>query len=303
VIATAGEVVYADLAPGLLAWVAISALAGLAALVRIRPRLRGTTLVAAWWWSCGSLFCLCAVECWLAFQATTAWHSHLRYAATVTTFWPLIALLGARRPQDRAWQLIVISLWVIVLLPAGEAILYTPEAPFELTGAWQVFVLGLALVGLANALPTRRWRSAVALFVGQMLLLAPNLSWEQALLAGSKFEPTAVGMGLVVAALVLDALLRPRRRPAHALDRVWLDYRDAFGLLWSLRVAERFNAASRQLHWGIRLRWRGLDVEEGSNCVEIPPATLAAARQNLEMLLRRFVSSEWFSTRWNDRLD
>jgi hypothetical protein len=303
VIAASGEVVYADFAPGLLAWVTVCTLAGLAALVRIRPRLRGTTLVAAWWWSCGSLICLSAVEGWLTFQATAAWHGHLRYAVAVTTFWPLVALLGARRPQDRAWQLIVISLWVIVLLPAGEAVLYAPETPFALTGAWQVFVLGLVLVGLANELPTRRWRSAVALFAGRLMLLAPSLPWGRALLAGSELEPTAVGLGFVVAALVLDALLPPRRRRAHAIDRVWLDYRDAFGLLWGLRLAERFNATSRQLHWGIRLRWRGLDVDDGSKRVEVPSATLAAAQQNLKMLLRRFVSSEWFLSRWSDRID
>lgn len=302
-IVTSGEVLVATLAPGRLVSVAVCAIVGLLALVRLRRRVIGTTRVAPWWWCCGSLLVLCLVEGWLSCQPSAAWHSHLRYAAATTTLWPLVALLGAKRPQDRAWQLIVLSLWVVVLLPAGEAFLYAPQTPFELTGAWQLFVLSLVLVGLANGLPTRGWTSAVALFAGRLLLFAPNLAWGRSLTARLSLDTSLLGLVLIVAAIVIAAILPGRRRPAHSIDCVWLDFRDAYGLLWGLRVAERFNAAARQLKWGIHLRWRGLDADEGCKRAELTPEILAAARQNLEMLLRRFVSPEWFASRWDDGLD
>lgn len=283
-------------------WFLACAVLGLAALARVSSRLRGTTLVVPCWWFCGSLAALCAINAWLALRPAAVWHSHLRYAAAVTTFWPLVALLGARRPQDRAWQLVVLSLWIVLLLPAAEGILYSPETPLELSAAWQLFVLGLAAIGAANGLPTRRWRASILLLAGRLCLLAPSLSWASALVTGSRLDVTAAGAGLMIAGLLFDALLPPRRRPAHAIDRVWLDFRDTYGLLWGLRLAERFNAASRQLGWRIRLRWTGLDCEQGSRRIELPAETLAAARQNLEMLLRRFVSPEWFSSRWDERV-
>ena len=44
-------------------------------------------------------------------------HSPLDFAAAMIVFCPAMALLGAKRPQDKPWQLIVLSLWGILALP------------------------------------------------------------------------------------------------------------------------------------------------------------------------------------------
>lgn len=288
------------------------ALAATLALARIFPRTRGTTLAAPWWWSVASVATLLSVEAWLGAADAEDWHTHVRYAAATSTFWPLMALLGAKRPQDRGWQFIVLSLGGVVLLPAGEGLLYSPGTPFVLPPAWSVFVVGLAGLGFFNGLPTRRWLATLFTAAGRVLLLAPAIRWTSELTASVQDAPTW-GLGCIVAGWACDALIGPRCSAARDIDRVWLDFRDAFGLLWGLRVADRFNAAARQLQWGARLRWSGLDRESpdaeraDAEVREAPrdlaPETAAAIRQNLEMLLRRFVSQEWFDRRWENRLD
>ena len=46
-----------------------------------------------------------------------------RFAAAVLSFAPTMALLGAKRPQNGAWQFVVITLWAILALPAFEVLL------------------------------------------------------------------------------------------------------------------------------------------------------------------------------------
>ena len=283
--------------------IAVCALVGAASLYRIRGRISGTTLVAPWYWAGASLAVLCSTVIWLSYKTPAPWHSHLLYAAAATTFWPLMALLGAKRPQDQGWQLIVLSLWMVQLVPVGQGLLHSTDNRLELAPAWLAFLLGLLALGLLNGLPTRRWPAAVTETCGRTLLFAAALGWGPARTAETHQEMTVAGVALLAVALACDAWLPERRRPAQPIDRVWLDFRDSFGLLWSLRVAERFNAAARQLGWGVRLRWTGLDVDPEHRVVEPTPETAAAMRQNLDMLLRRFVSTEWLESRWQDRLE
>src|SRR5438132_5998673 len=109
------------------AWAALSGIVGLVALGLVRPRLRGTTLLAPWWWSLFSLAAVMSVETMLGSSSAggdVRWAPAARYAAAVTTFGPIMAVLGAKRPQDRAWQFIVLSLLVVLALPSGEALAF-----------------------------------------------------------------------------------------------------------------------------------------------------------------------------------
>lgn len=286
---------------------AICALVGALALARLRRQVRATTLTAPWWWACGSFTLAAGVEIWLSLTAADnlpdrLGHTHLRYAAAVSTFWPLMALLGAKRPQDRAWQFIVVSLWVVLLLPAAEGYLHARQAALILPPAWAAFILGLVGLGVVNGLPTRRWPTTLAAAGARLALLSPMLPIDALEAARTSATLPVVGVALLSLAIVFEALRPARRRAERPIDRVWLDFRDAFGSLWALRVAERFNASARQLNWGVRLRWRGLDQDPQQPAIELTPETEALVRQNLETLLRRFVSAEWFASRWDDRL-
>ncbi|MEK6234926.1 MAG: hypothetical protein N2C14_09455, partial [Planctomycetales bacterium] len=127
-------------------------------------------------------------------------------------------------------------------------------------------------------------------------------------LSHASWKPAAA-LGCFLAGLALLALGFPAARKAeHPADRAWLDFRDAFGALWGLRVAERFNAAAEQYDYGGRLRWHGLDAEileadvldpeslrpdDPANERELPENM----RRVLEILLQRFVSREWLRDR------
>ncbi len=80
----------------------------------------------------------------------------------------------------------------------------------------------------------------------------------------------------------------------RGLDRVWLDFRDAFGAVWGLRVMERMNASAAMLGWPVTLSWQGfLANEPGAGNVETPQIV----EDSLRTLLRRFVSPAWIDER------
>jgi hypothetical protein len=268
--------------------------AGLGILGWQRPRLSGTTLVAVWRWSVMTLLCVAAVEIAVALNGqvpSPGWVSPLRLAAAVSTFCPTMALLGAKRPQDRGWQFVVIALWGILTLPAVYWLL--AGGVQEIHPAQLGFLAILIGVGLVNGLATRFWFSSVLFCLGQLVMLAPffpiSADWFSASTAA------LVGLSAIVAAWSLVAArLPPAREADTALDRVWLDFRDAFGAVWGLRVMERMNAASRMYGWPVVLTWSGFRTRDGSaDVAHLPPAV----EESLRMLLRRFVSAEWIDRR------
>lgn len=274
-------------------------------LARSHKRLFGTTLVAPWFWSCLALAVVSLGTVFEEFggakfepQAV----AHVRYLSAITTLAPIVALLGAKRPQDRAWQWIVFSLLALLALPSLKAIAFDGGAAPDPHAAWRWLIAIICLAGLFNYLPTRFAPSAILFFVGQLLLLAeylPGSIWR--VVVGWRL----LGLILLSAAVVV-AYLRSgrRRRSASPEDRLWLDFRDAFGALWALRVAERFNATAAQNGWKLWLSWSGLKTTQADgeasrdNKADALPAELRpAVHQALKSLLWRFLSAEWIADR------
>lgn len=265
-------------------------------LWRAGRQLRGTLLRAPWAWACAALAAVTLVE--LALRLPS-WQDaplrvHARYLAAIVTLAPIVAVLGAKRPQDRAWQWIVLSLWGILALPAARAALLAQGRGLQLHASWQWFLLAFILAGPANYLPTRYWLTSLLVAAGQALLLADHLplpalvdpAWRQAL-----------AVGLLCLAPICAALW-PRGAPAAGpLDRVWLDFRNAFGAWWSLRVRERFNAAAEQSGWPARLTWFGLASTTGASPDARAGQATEAVQISLRGLLRRFVSEAWIVQR------
>lgn len=279
---------------------------GLGILCWQRTKLAGTTLVAPWCWSLAALAALAATEIAIAGAGSPMpdWAPPLRFAAAVGTLCPAMALMGAKRPQNRGWQLIVLSLWAILCLPSLEWLLFGGPRDIHPARSW--FLAILVGVTAVNGLGARFWPSSLLYCAGQLVLVIPFLTTNSPL--GNSVGPIW-GLGGIVLAWALMAAGWPRPAPARApLDRVWLDFRDAFGMVWALRVMERINAAARMYDWPVRLSWHGFhDAAQGeagqggahqgdaqqSEPVDVP----LAVEKSLRSLLRRFVSPAWIEAR------
>lgn len=256
-------------------------------------RLSHTTLAAPCAWAVAAIVAvMAAVAVDDVWGAATA--AHIQYLAAVSTLAPFVALLGAKRPQNRAWQWIVAALLLLFALHSLKAMVIDRGVPPEPHLAWRWFLSILLAAELINYLSTTNAAPAILVFAGQVCLLADYLPlriWS--------FEHRPV-WGLFVLVLgVLLAAVRPRRRTASlamsadapgengvSLDRVWFDFRDDYGALWALRVAERMNAMARQYSWGVRLGWQGFRPLGG-----LPPTdsdTQQAVARAFRAILSRF---------------
>ncbi|MFO0897112.1 MAG: hypothetical protein U0836_06735 [Pirellulales bacterium] len=262
------------------------------------PRLRRTTLAAPALWAALAAVAVTAAEVGLASSGSVS-QTNMAIARCLTgglTCCPLLALLGAKRPQDRAWGWIVLSLWIVLALPALQAWLF--QRGFELHPAQAWFLLILIVTGAINHLASRYAPSACLASAGQVLLMKESLP---AVFAGPAWP--RLGLGLFAAAVLL-AWLVPSRS-ARSLDRVWLDFRDAFGLVWGLRVQERVNSAATAQSWPVRLSWRGFQTSVptttlGETDLPIPSAPAidpGPAGDVLRNSLWRFVSPGWIAER------
>lgn len=290
-------------------WVLVLTVATCGLLLRGRPFVKGTTLVGPWWWLLGSIIVIGGTQLVVAFAGSADvdepnnWETAVVFAAAATSFCPLMSLLGAKRPQDRGWHFIVLSLWVILVLPVAESLVLRHGQMPDLRGARSWFMLILIGLGVANSLLTRFWFPAILFAAGQVLMLANSLPMIRELVDES---PTILGFSCCSAACIVATQIAYRNRQASSsLDVVWRDFRDAFGLLWGLRVAEQINIAARAGHWPLTLRWRGFSDLHGEplELSSLPEETRKPLRQVVENLLRRFVSQEWIAARMDDTID
>lgn len=266
----------------------------LAMLLRARKHVRGTTLAAAWSWSFAATVTVGAVEIavWLASPSAgptpslPSWATAARYAAAVLALCPTVAVLGAKRPQDRAWQWVVLSFWAILLVPAARSYLLL-GGQIAVHAAQGTLMLVVAAMGAVNWFATRfRW-AAIAACAAQLLLVAPYTPLAGVALPA--FPPNALIP--VLLALVACRLHENPARPANATERLWLDFRDAFGLFWAARVMARLNAAAQQHGSPIVVAWRGIEFGDADD------RTRAAFARSLRMLVRRFVADDWLPDR------
>ncbi|MBI2478900.1 MAG: hypothetical protein HYV60_09780 [Planctomycetia bacterium] len=167
----------------------------------------------------------------------------------------------------------------------------------DVQGARAWFMLILIGLGMTNFLATRFWFPAILFGSGQLLMLANSLPVVREFVAAS---PTATGFSCcAIASIVASQQADGRGDAPRSLNLVWCDFRDAFGLLWGLRVAEQVNMAARTSAWPLTLRWHGFVDERGETLDwnSLPEETRKALHQLLQNLLRRFVSPDWIAAR------
>jgi hypothetical protein len=195
------------------------------------------------------------------------------YLALALTGCAGMAVLGARRPGVIAWNFVVAGLLAVLLLPLAEG---WGEPRLGLLRAG--FLAATVLVVPFNYLPTRFGLAALLLGTGCAVELAALWSYTGAVEMTILDSLVVWGRALVaISPWVAWGLMKGRWKPLSEFDRLWLDFRDRFGLTWSLRVREQFNRAAVNSGSSVHLGWKGLQgpVEE-----EIT--------KTLQVLLKRF---------------
>jgi hypothetical protein len=272
--------------------------------------LRGTTLLHPWTWSIVSIAAVLTSDVINeSISATAFWLAPMRYVAYISTFCPLMALLGAKKPQSREWNYIVFAMWVVLATPAASALLF-PQPEFVIDGIWSWLLLLLFCLNLANYLPTRFWLAGILFAAAQFTLVHEHLAIFNSAPFIHALTDNMDASGRVLFALLLILLAISAAGLAHSrfnrrvpvsrlegFDRAWLDFRNSYGAIWALRIAERLNAASRTANWDFVCRWRGLQFGRDRGSMNHDDATADAIEQALRNLLRRFVSNDWIDAR------
>jgi hypothetical protein len=224
----------------------------------------------------------------------------LWYLVAVLALVPPIAVLGARRPTARIWTWFVLVPLVLVftwpLAPAlrreGDPAAFSLEEPV-LVGYLLVLVMGAGnYLGLRFSLAALFWMTGLALVV---LPLCPAVAkWAPEAPSGRLWGTLC----LVSAGWIADRQVArgcERRRTGPALDRVWCDFRDLFGIVWARRLQDRFNEEARRKGLPLRLGMHGFQAAAGQ--AECDAQTLAAAEESLRWLLQKFVDPAWIDRR------
>ncbi len=302
-----------EVALRLVAAVAIASCAP--AVLAARARLRHTTLRGAWWWG------LAALSLWaLSFFATEVFGwlregaaDQVWLASAVLLVCPFVAVLGARRPGSRVWDLFIVAPLAIVLdLPAVTAWNrdFEPAALHLEVPMLAGYALVL-LMGAGNYLATRFALPALST-VAAMLLVPVSMSSLRGAPDPGFARPLAT---ILLSAAIWGAVLGLRKSPhadqaaATPFEELWNDFRDLYGIVWARRVLDRINATAVQEGWPVRLQLHGFVPFEGTQQRALlggftPPARVSLTTEQsdqiehaLRWLLRRFVDPQWIDQR------
>ena len=299
----------------LLVWVPLAAypaacLAGVLAAVTASlavVRTRGSTAMPAALWAvaaCGGLSLESGLRAAGGLNDPAA-SAGVRLAVGAMMLCPAMSLLGAKRPQHRVWQLIVASLWMVLLMPALSARLARPGSLPDVHLLERGFLLVLALVGWMNFIGTRRGWAATLITAGQLAWLWPFLPGVSTAAAIPQPVVDCAGAWLIALPAVIAATqgnARPRlvqkqlseSRPASIailVNRPFLALRETLGAAWTLRIAERFDTLATAHGWPCRLRFGGLEVSGNPTDASWHPDALRA----IKSLFHRFVTDDWLA--------
>ncbi len=220
------------------------------------------------------------------------WTGRITYLMVLTILASLTSVLGARNPGGKAWAILMLLLVVVFLIPWLEAGGRLRRAQglgqVQLESPWTLFYGLLVLAGVTNFLPTRYGLAALALGAGLVLELLglTHPGWTTTAHAAVW---SAVAWSLALAWWLAEWSQRRPSAGANALDRLWLLFRDHWGVVWALRTQERFNRSAELSRWPLRLTWFGLAAASQES--EGPPGeSVAQAEATLRGLIRRFVT-------------
>ena len=226
-------------------------------------------------------------------------------AAAVLMVSPFVAALGARRPGSRVWTcFVVLPVTVVLYLPAVTAwnrdLSPTPlrlEVPM-LAGYGLVLLMGTGnYLGTRFVIPALLAAAACVGVVGPMAGFFGRSSWPI-----SVVHPAATISLSLAAWLALRQAVGKQAVAMSGLERVWIDFRDLFGVVWGRRILDGMNTVARNENWPVRLQFDGFAAADPAKPAELSAEQSARIEQALRWFLRRFVDREWIDERRNGPL-
>ncbi len=206
------------------------------------------------------------------------------------------SVLNARVPGSRIWAGLMALLVVVFLIPWLEGPLRMRRAgwlaPLYLDSPWNLFYAFMVVVGVTNYLPTRFALSAIGFGVTFFLEYLALTRWDW------PPECSAICLSWLAWSCVLSAWIArylADRGPSGRVpfERLWFWFRDAWGVVWALRIEDRFNRTAELKGWPVRLSWFGLVAtgdrqDQGNDPLTVPNEAIADFRA----LVRRFATTE-----------
>lgn len=254
---------------------------------------RGTSLRPVLVWAFLAVgLAIAAQGCGLAEPLASGrpWMGRFTYLSTLASLAALLSVLNARTPGAGVWALLMAMLVVVFLIPWLEEPGRFRQAQglrlLRLDAPWTIFFILVAGTGVTNYLPTRYGPAALILGLGYALeylsLTRPDWSSDARAAAWSGFSWS-------LAAAVWTAYLRAGRvRGGDPLSSTWLWFRDHWGVVWGLRIAERFNKSAELSRWSCRLGWFGTVGASEEEAASVPEQAVPT----FQGLIRRFVKIE-----------
>lgn len=223
---------------------------------------------------------------------------------------PLISVLGSRRPGNRAWPWFVVLPMIVVLQWPGVSQLLSSSGrdPVQIGGPAAAGVIAVLLMGYGNYFGTRNTLAAGLISAAVILLMLPVTPGCQSFAHWHRAAPVPVCLAVLLSWRHQKSLEQlPRRSAREAGNRLWLMFRDSFGIVWSKRVLDRVNLFSDRENWPVLLTLDGftdkvVSLEVRGKSADFGSVDRSAAdpddafQRPLEILcwiLRRFAATEW----------
>jgi hypothetical protein len=183
---------------------------------------------------------------------------------------------------------------VVFLIPwlEGSARLRSVKglASLDLASPWTIFYWLLLVAGVTNFLPTRYGPAATV--VGLALTLEylglTHTDWtDRSRALVWQWVAWLLALGIWVA----DWCASKPVAGGTDFERLWLWFRDHWGVVWAIRIEDRFNRSAESSGWLTRLTWFGVtQVESSPKAASSTPPDQAEAM--LRGLIRRFADPD-----------
>ncbi len=265
-----------------------------------------TTLIISWRWAI-----VAEAACWLTCLASlTTLHpavlDQLWYFTAILILCPFISVLGARSPTHRVWSwFIILPLIAVLGWPALTLHFERSELPRLILQAPGTIGFFLALtMGLGNYLGTRFGNATFWVGAAVVCLITSCTSMGH-------LHPERIVRFRAIGSLCFTTGIWIAFRHAawptveeNRFDRLWFDFRDTFGIVWSIRIQERINQTAETEKWLTRLgpdgfHWQNLPVADAAEIAQLNADTEAKMEHTLRWLFRRFVEPQFIDERLN----